>query len=126
MTDIRKAYAALGLRAGVSLSEVRRRYRALVLRWHPDRYANDVHNQKEAGEQMRRFNGAYRTLTGHLEVRRPASPTGPRRPSASPPRARLSRDEIEGLIRAIRPEGPVSRLLWFLSVPPGAARRFLW
>ena len=102
---VRRSYAVLGLEADVSLAEVRRRYRFLASRWHPDRYVGDRRNEAEAGAQMRRINDAY-----HLIVAKRAS-EGPHSASVSPVGRRLSPDEVDALAKAIGNEGPIDWLL---------------
>ncbi len=60
-------YAIFGLQSDVGLRQVRRRYRALVKRWHPDRYTTDIVGQKDASERMRQINVAYVTLVRFLQ-----------------------------------------------------------
>ncbi len=96
---IRRSFAVLGLRPGTPLPEVRRRYRFLAQRWHPDRYAADARNQAEAGAEMRRINEAYQAV---VESQTPSS-TG----ASSGPARRLSPEEIDAISRAIGSDGPV-------------------
>ncbi len=109
MDDVQRAYAVLGLRAGTSFGEVRRRYRALARRWHPDRHADEARNLNEATERMRRFNEAYRTLERRLGK-------GPRRaadhrPAAPAPGRPLSREELDATVESIGTDGPVDWML---------------
>jgi DnaJ-domain-containing protein 1 len=62
MDPVRRACAALGLPHDSSYATVRRRYRALVKTWHPDRFAADTQGQAEANLRMRVINDAYTTL----------------------------------------------------------------
>ncbi|OFW26010.1 MAG: hypothetical protein A3H97_11290 [Acidobacteria bacterium RIFCSPLOWO2_02_FULL_65_29] len=77
--EIRSAYAVLGLRPGASLHRVRRQFKALVRRWHPDRFANDPQGKAEANDRLRVINNAYSTIlqTGL----RHAIPQAPRDPA---------------------------------------------
>ena len=109
--EVKRAYAVLGLPPGSWLGQVRRRYKVLVKRWHPDRYATDPVSQEEASNRMREINVAYRRLVRHLapgNTRRQAEPPAA---SRAPAKERLSREEIERLVRAIGSEGPVENLL---------------
>ncbi len=89
MTDeLRRAYTVLGLAPATFPWTVKRRYRALVKRWHPDQFTGDPAAQAVAAQRMSEINGAYRTIKqaalGRLSPRRrapPAPPPGPR-PSA--------------------------------------------
>lgn len=109
MTDeVARAYAILGLEPGASQAEIRRRYRYLARRWHPDRFATDTRNQAEAAETMSRINAAYARVAGRTAVflRNKSETT-----SEPPSPARLSRDQIDQLVEAIGSEGPLDYLL---------------
>jgi hypothetical protein len=97
---VRRAFAVLGLQPGAPLPEVRRRYRFLAQRWHPDRHAGDSRNQAEAGAEMRRINNAYQAI---VESRA----AGASNAAQVPPTRRLSPEEIEALCKAIGSDGPV-------------------
>ncbi len=107
MDQLARAYAVLGLDAGCSASGVRRRYRELARRWHPDRYGHDPQGQAEATEQMRIINEAFREVarsrTCQVAERHPA----PHRPSGS----RLSREAVDRMVEGIGTDGPVNWLL---------------
>ena len=107
--DAARAYAILGLRQGASLPEVRRRYRFLAQRWHPDRHAGDSRSEAEATDAMRRINGACERLVALLG---PPPSEAPPLNSAKPPQQRLSREAVDGIVRAIGSEGPID---WLLS-----------
>jgi preprotein translocase subunit Sec63 len=102
---LRRSYAILGLEAGASLAEVRRRYRFLASRWHPDRHVGDQRNEAEAGAQMRRINDAYHLIVAKRASEAPHSATVP------PVGRRLSPDEVDALAKAIGNEGPIDWLL---------------
>jgi hypothetical protein len=119
VTDpIGRAYALLGLAPGASAELLRRQYKALVRRWHPDRFAGDPQGQAEASLRMRAINDAYHLL---LQRSTPAPDTPPSRPPR-PPGASLSREEIERMVQAMGTEGPVDQLLAALHV----AGRTVW
>lgn len=108
MDDLRRAYAVLGLEPGCSSAKLKQRYRALVRTWHPDRHGADARGQAEAGVRMRAINAAYRLL---LARRRPDERRSPAPAGAQvqpPPGRRLTREEIDAMIRAIN--GPESRV----------------
>jgi curved DNA-binding protein CbpA len=54
-------YEVLGLREGASIEEVKRAYRELVKKYHPDQYANNPLRDL-AEQKMREINEAYRTI----------------------------------------------------------------
>ncbi len=53
------AYTTLGVAAMVSRAEVKARYRALALQWHPDRHAADPAAARDAAVRMTQINEAY-------------------------------------------------------------------
>jgi len=53
------AYAVLGLSPPVTEARLKRRYKALVRRWHPDRFQADPVGQAEATQRLRNINLAY-------------------------------------------------------------------
>lgn len=59
-------YANLELPAGAAADEVKRAYRRLVSRYHPDRHANDPTKQDAANEVARKLREAYEALLQHL------------------------------------------------------------
>jgi hypothetical protein len=87
MSDPRaRAFAQLGLSPGASPAQVRAQYKALVRRWHPDRFLSDPRGQAEAADRMREINAAYELI---LKGWPPPPPSGPGgvgqpRPAARP------------------------------------------
>lgn len=58
---MKSPYEVLGLREGASIDEVKRAYRELVKKYHPDQYADNP--LKDLAEQkMREINEAYNTI----------------------------------------------------------------
>ena len=119
--ETRRAYATMGLPLGASAAQVRRRYRLLVKRWHPDRFASDAAGQSEATDRLTHINEAYRVLastTGSTGTQTTASAygatarqaTGSSSSRDSPPR-RLSREQIDGMVQAIGSQSPVDTLI---------------
>lgn len=64
-----QSYANLELTPGASLEDVKRAYRELIKRYHPDRHANDPERARIATELVQQLTRAYETLTRHLEQR---------------------------------------------------------
>jgi curved DNA-binding protein CbpA len=58
-SDLRHAYAVLGLSPPLTEAALKRRYKSLARRWHPDRYQADPVGQAEATETLRDINIAY-------------------------------------------------------------------
>ncbi len=67
--NLDEAYEILGLKRGANLSEVKKKYRELAKKYHPDVLnANNV-SEKELNEGARKFqqvNEAYELVKGHL------------------------------------------------------------
>jgi curved DNA-binding protein CbpA len=66
MKELHKAYNALGLEPGAPFETVKRRYRRLVLVWHPDRMTN-ADAKREAEEELKRINSSFEKLKKHFE-----------------------------------------------------------
>lgn len=65
MNELHKAYAVLGLDAGSSMDSVLRRYKRLIMVWHPDRAPSP--EQKEfAEEELKKINNARDVLAKHF------------------------------------------------------------
>jgi tetratricopeptide (TPR) repeat protein len=65
--DTNKAYEILGLKPGVSLGEIRKAYRGLVKKWHPDCFTDEV--EKQAAEEItKKINTAYKVLKSQASV----------------------------------------------------------
>jgi hypothetical protein len=121
MDELTRAYATLGVSFGAPLDEVRKRYKALVRQWHPDRFARDTQGQAEAGQRLRAINDAFRTVAAVQTVHGAAEPPGgPEVPRSSPfSGRRLTREEIDRMVEAMRNDGPLDWLIrdpWYLRV----------
>lgn len=57
MRELKNYYAVLGITNMASLEEIKKVYRELVLKWHPDK-----NKSMEAETKMREINEAYDTL----------------------------------------------------------------
>src|SRR5438105_9702418 len=75
-----KSYLVLGVTPGASPEEIKRAYRALARRWHPDRVQGDDAARRLAESKLREINRAYHALKGapalnqHRHGSRPANP----------------------------------------------------
>ncbi|NBV21389.1 MAG: hypothetical protein EBS05_05635 [Proteobacteria bacterium] len=67
----------LALQPGASAEEIKRAYLTLVKRWHPDRFAHDPAQQKQAEERMKAINVAYEALVGEARPEVPFQRTTP-------------------------------------------------
>jgi DnaJ-domain-containing protein 1 len=63
---IQKAYAALEVPAGSNFDTVRRAYRTLMRKYHPDRHTATPEKQKAANEVAQRLTESYKLLEKHL------------------------------------------------------------
>lgn len=70
--ELRECYAALELRQGAGMDEVKTAFRRLAFRYHPDLNGDD-----DAPAMFRRINEAYVTVTEHLSRTGAASGPGP-------------------------------------------------
>lgn len=76
------SYATLGLKPGSNWKEIRAAYRALIKKWHPDRFQQDSNNHRIAEEKTREITRAYKTLADYHR-KHGSTPTNP----VSPPTA---------------------------------------
>jgi DnaJ-domain-containing protein 1 len=67
--QIAQYYANLELQPGAPLEEVRRAYRELMARYHPDKHVGDAERHKAATELAQSLTRAYTALVAHLERR---------------------------------------------------------
>lgn len=65
MNDLHKAYAVLGLEPGSSLESIMRRYKRLIMVWHPDRAPSPEHKEF-AEEELKKINNAKDLLNKHF------------------------------------------------------------
>jgi DnaJ-domain-containing protein 1 len=63
---IRKAYAALEVPAGSDFETVRKSYRRLMRKYHPDLHGGTAEAQRAATDLTQRLTQAYKTLEKHL------------------------------------------------------------
>lgn len=79
-------YRVLGVTPGATPEQLKRAYRRLAKRWHPDLVANDPAARRVAEERMKRLNAAYGALRSPGASRQEGS--GPSRggPQQPPPR----------------------------------------
>jgi DnaJ-domain-containing protein 1 len=63
---LRRAYAALEVPAGSDFESVKRSYRRLMRKYHPDLNAGSPERQKAATDLTQRLTEAYKTLEKHL------------------------------------------------------------
>jgi hypothetical protein len=67
LNEIRQAYARLEVPFGSDLETVRKAYRQLMRRYHPDRHANDPERERVATEIAQKLAVSYNLLVEYLE-----------------------------------------------------------
>ena len=60
--ELRRAYAALEVPFGSDFATVRKSYRALMRKYHPDRHAGSPEKQKAATELTQKLSAAYQLI----------------------------------------------------------------
>lgn len=65
-SERKRWYKTLELEPGADLKTVRRSYRKLLLKYHPDKFASEPEKQKAATEVTRKLTEAYNGLTRYL------------------------------------------------------------
>lgn len=98
-SDLRHAYAVLGLSPPLTEAALKRRYKSLARRWHPDRYQADPVGQAEANEKLRDINIAYEIVAASLQTAEPP-PVVRTEPSVAQPFS-LSREQIDAIVDSI-------------------------
>ena len=63
---MRRAYAALEVPVGSSFETVRKSYRALMRKYHPDHHSGSPEKQKTATELTQKLTEAYKLLERRL------------------------------------------------------------
>ena len=64
--DIRRAYAVLEVPPGSDFATVKKAYRALMRKYHPDRHTGSAEKQRAAHELALKITQAYERLEKHL------------------------------------------------------------
>ena len=65
MNDLHTAYSILGLEPGSSMDVIQRRYKRLIMVWHPDRFQN-AEGKSDAEEELKKINNAKDLLAKHF------------------------------------------------------------
>ena len=112
-----KAYEVLGVKPGVSNTELKAAHRDLAKVWHPDRFLHDPRLQAKAQEKLKEINQAYEQLiSGKTPRPAPSPPRQAEREYTAPSRA--SR-------RGVGWQGIAVALLLFVAVFAVATRALL-
>ncbi len=112
----RDYYAVLGVKKDATADDVKKRFRALALRYHPDRNPGDA----DAERHFREVAEAWSVL-GDAESRARYDRLGPLfTPSGRPPRAdelnEILMDALNGILRRKKPGGPGEELRYTVTV----------
>ena len=65
--SLRQDYANLEVPFGASIEEVRRSYKTLILKYHPDKHAGDPDKQRVALEITKKINASFERIRAHHE-----------------------------------------------------------
>lgn len=82
MNALHKAFQVLGLEPGTAFPQVKKRYRRLVVVWHPDRMNNEE-ARREAEEELKKINDAFEKLKKHFDSQHVNGPGCSCQPSAA-------------------------------------------
>lgn len=83
MNELHKAYNSLGLEPGAPIEAIKRRYRRLVMVWHPDRMAG-TDAKREAEEELKQINNSFELLNRHFQNVHVSGPSCRCQPAAGP------------------------------------------
>lgn len=81
MNKVHAAYQKLGVAPGTSFDVAKRRYRQLVIVWHPDRMPTPE-GRRTAEEELKQINNAFDSLRKHFESEHRQGPGCDCQPSA--------------------------------------------
>lgn len=81
-----RSYSTLGLKPGSNWQEIRGAYRALIKKWHPDRFQQDSKNRKISEEETMEITRAYKVLADYYREHG-STPTNPATAPTAPARA---------------------------------------
>lgn len=82
MSEIHKALAIFGLEPGASQDAIQRRYKRLIMVWHPDRFPNED-GKKDAEEELKKINNANDVFKKHFAGEHRASGCECQKPAAA-------------------------------------------
>lgn len=82
MNALHRAFQVLGLEPGTAFPQVKKRYRRLVVVWHPDRMNNEE-AKREAEEELKKINDAFEKLKNHFDSQHSEGPGCACQPSAA-------------------------------------------
>jgi len=123
ITDLSKAYELLGVKPGVSSTELKAAHRDLAKVWHPDRFVHDPRLQEKAQEKLKEINEAYELLISNKTPRAAPPPRSPE-PVYPPPVYTVSVERRRSAPRGASWRSVVVVLL-FLAVFAGTTKVLL-
>ncbi|HEV8487540.1 MAG TPA: J domain-containing protein [Blastocatellia bacterium] len=97
---LRHAYAVLSLSPPVTEARLKRRYKALVRRWHPDRFQSDPIGQAEATQRLRDINIAFELVATSLDSPEPSQEVAPAEDPTDRPFS-WSRERVDEMVDSI-------------------------
>ncbi|HTH46304.1 MAG TPA: J domain-containing protein [Candidatus Limnocylindria bacterium] len=121
MDKLGQAYEVLGVPPEIPTRDLRRHYRELVRRWHPDQFAGNQEEQRVADETLRSINDAYQLVIrqrADADESAESEPADPQVPPASPGPSPSPRDEAAA--EDGPPEQNRSSAVWVLGLLGGA------
>lgn len=65
MDELQRAYEVLGISPEIRTGDLRRHYRDLVKRWHPDQFTGDREEHRVADEALTQINAAFQCVLRH-------------------------------------------------------------
>lgn len=105
MNEIHQAYSALGLEPGAPFEAIKRRYRKLVLVWHPDRMTN-VDAKREVEEELKKINLMFERLKKHFDSDHKSGPSCRCQAAAAGPPPNNNQNRSTGSQQSNRSSGP--------------------
>ncbi|MBZ0186179.1 MAG: J domain-containing protein [Candidatus Obscuribacterales bacterium] len=105
MNEIHQAYSALGLEPGATFEAIKRRYRKLVLVWHPDRMTN-VDAKREVEEELKKINLMFERLKKHFDSDHESGPSCRCQAAAAGPPPNNNQNQSGGSQQSYRSTGP--------------------
>jgi hypothetical protein len=71
--SLRQDYANLDVPFGADMEAVKRSYKTLMMRYHPDKFAGDPEKQRVALERTKKINQSFEKIRNRHEGRAPSS-----------------------------------------------------
>lgn len=104
----------LGIDSTATPEDLKKAYRNLVKKWHPDRFRNKSHLQSDAQDRLQEINEAYRELQPFLANLQKNRSNRPKEPAPAATRRRYSPNLKKPQRPAAKPKPSVKRhvLAW--------------